>query len=206
MSDSITEWLGRLHSGEEDAARRLWEWYSDELLSLARQRLNEFPRAAADEEDIAQSVFASVCRAAAAGRFKEVKSRGELWWLLLAITKQKIVNHVRRETAQKRGAGRVRCEADLQPSGENGITFSLEDVVAGTPTAEFLVALEEEFERLLAMLREETLREIAVARIEGYSVAEISAKMGIGLRAVERKLQLIRSKWSREFGERDDPL
>ncbi len=52
---------------------------------------------------------------------------------------------------------------------------------------------------LLDLLRDETLREIAVMRIEGYSVEEIATKLGIGMRSIERKLQLIRTKWSREI-------
>jgi predicted DNA-binding protein (UPF0251 family) len=39
------------------------------------------------------------------------------------------------------------------------------------------------------------MREIAVLRIEGYTIEEIATKIGIGRRAIERKLKLIRSKW-----------
>ena len=58
--DSVTEWLGRLNQGEADAAQQLWERYAQELVDHARMRLIDLPRRSADEEDIAQSVFASV--------------------------------------------------------------------------------------------------------------------------------------------------
>jgi DNA-directed RNA polymerase specialized sigma24 family protein len=75
----------------------------------------------------------------------------------------------------------------------------LDDLVGQTPTPEFLAMLKEEYERLLSGLRDERLREIAISRVEGYTVAEIAAKLAIGKRAVERKLQLIRSKWAEEL-------
>jgi DNA-directed RNA polymerase specialized sigma24 family protein len=66
--------------------------------------------------------------------------------------------------------------------------------VGNTPTPEFLVMLQEQYEWLLALLPDNRLREVAASRIEGYTVAEIGARLAIGTRAVERKLQLIRSK------------
>ena len=58
--------------------------------------------------------------------------------------------------------------------------FSLNDLVSSGPTPDFLVALEEQYVRLLDMLRNDKLREIVVLRIEGYTVAEIAQKMKIG--------------------------
>src|SRR4051812_2443690 len=100
MANSVSEWLVGLKSGEVEAAEQLWARYARQLVKLARLSLGDFPRVIADEEDVAQSVFSSVCRGAAAGRFAELKSRDELWWLLLSITKQKTVDHIRRESAQ----------------------------------------------------------------------------------------------------------
>ena len=77
--DSITEWLGRLNHGEAEAAQKLWERYAENLVDLARRRLSDVPRRAVDEEDIAQSVFASVCRAAANGRFNAMSYGGWCW-------------------------------------------------------------------------------------------------------------------------------
>jgi DNA-directed RNA polymerase specialized sigma24 family protein len=65
------------------------------------------------------------------------------------------------------------------------------------------VELEEQYARLLDMLRNDQLRKVAILRIEGYTVAEIAQKVDIGQRAVERKLQLIRDKWRRELLEPD---
>src|SRR5882757_7283824 len=101
-SDSISEWLGRLKAGEVEAAQNLWNRYSDELVRVAKQRLGMSPRRIGDEEDVALSVFGSIFRGVAEGRFQNISTRDELWWLLLTITKRKTVDHIRRETAQKR--------------------------------------------------------------------------------------------------------
>lgn len=99
---SIDELFVRLKSGEAQAAQVLWDEYSVALVNLAKKRLGKFPLAMTDEEDIALSVFGSICRGAAEGRFTDITTRDELWWLLLRITKQKAVNHIRRELAVKR--------------------------------------------------------------------------------------------------------
>src|SRR5262249_12447635 len=61
---SVSRWLGDLQEGEHEAAARLWERYAHRLVALARARLSDLPRRAADEEDVALSAFASFCRAA----------------------------------------------------------------------------------------------------------------------------------------------
>jgi DNA-directed RNA polymerase specialized sigma24 family protein len=196
-TDSISEWLGRLKAGEADAAQKLWERYSGELLRHAKQRLKKVPNGIADEEDVALSVFGSMCRGATEGRLDQITTRDELWWLLLSISQQKVVNHIRRETAEKRyyrqGAPGLKCGAVALATGP----FSLGDLVGSTPTPDFLVALEEQYKLLLGMLRNDKLRQIAILRIEGYTEAELAQKMSLGLRAIERKLQLIRNKWKR---------
>lgn len=200
-TDSISEWLGRLKAGEAEAAQKLWNRYSEELLRVAKQRLGSSPRGIGDEEDVALSVFGSIFRGVAEGRFDNISTRDDLWWLLLTLTKRKTVDHIRRETAQKR-----RPQPD-QTGGQHGAgspvsaQISLNDLVGSSPTPDFLVALEEQYRRLLEMLRNNQLRRIAVQRIEGYNVAEIAQKEGISQRAVERKLHLIRAKWKRKLLE-----
>ena len=71
MSNSVSEWLVGLQTGEDTAVNQLWERYANELVNLARANLANAPKVIADEEDVAQSVFRSICRGAAAGRFAD---------------------------------------------------------------------------------------------------------------------------------------
>jgi DNA-directed RNA polymerase specialized sigma24 family protein len=196
--DSVSQWIASLRTGDLAAVEKLWHRYKVRLTELAGTRLQRLPKGITDEDDIAQSVFLSVYRGAMAGRFEDLKNRDELWWLLLALTKQKIANLARRETAKKRGGGRVQSgsfTSDTSLGGQLGFDLLIGD----QPTPESLLILEEEHRRLLAILPDDRLRRIAVSRIEGYSVPEIASKLEVSVRSVERKLQLIRNAWAKEF-------
>jgi RNA polymerase sigma factor (sigma-70 family) len=195
---SISQWIASLKAKDAEAAQRLWERFSAQLIEAAHRKLGSAPRAVADEEDIAQSVFRSVCRGASAGRFADVKNRDDLWWLLLAITRQKVVDHIRRESAQKRGGGRVVGESALAVEARDE-GFTLDSLIGNEPTPDFLVMLDEQNNRLLGQLRDDRLRHVARSRIEGYTVPEIATRLSISTRSVERKLQLIRRAWAKEL-------
>jgi IS30 family transposase len=53
----------------------------------------------------------------------------------------------------------------------------------------------EGFDHVLRVLGDDQLRQIAVWKLEGYSNAEIAAKLGRSDATVERKLKLIRELW-----------
>jgi RNA polymerase sigma factor (sigma-70 family) len=196
---SVSQWIVHLKEGHGEAVQLLWRRYALRLVELARRRLKDAPKRMADEEDIAQSVFHSLCRGAAAGRFENIQNRDDLWWLLLAITKQKVTDHLRREMAQKRGAGRVQPESGLTGDADDSTGFALDRLIGEAPTPEFAVMLAEQHERLLRLLRDDRLRRIATSRIEGFTVPEIAEDLHVSTRSVERKLQLIRGVWSKEL-------
>jgi DNA-directed RNA polymerase specialized sigma24 family protein len=127
-----------------------------------------------------------------------VSRRDDLWWLLLGITRQKVADYVRRETAQKRGSSQIQSESTLTPR-ENQ-PFLLDQLLGDEPSPEFLAILNEQNEYLLNLLRDDQLRRIAIWRIEGYTVEEIGMLLTVSARTVERKLRLIRSSWSKELG------
>jgi len=198
--DSISDWIARLGAEDVQAVQEIWQRYASRLVELAARKLGDAPKRAADEDDIALSVFQSLCRGAAEGRFADVKNRDELWWLLLAITKQKVVSYIRRETAQKRGGGQVRYESGGAGDSSEP-AFQLDLLVSDEPTPELLVTMEDENQRLLGLLRDDRLQQIAIWRLEGYTVAEIAERLSISERSVERKLQLIRRTWARELAD-----
>ena len=193
---SVTAWIHQLQTGDALAAQQLWDRYSQRLVELARLRLGNSPRRILDEEDVALGVFECLCRGASAGRFQNLRNRDDLWWLLLAITKRKAISQIRYITAKGRGGRRVRGESELG-NGSDRSEFRFEDLVNDQPTPEFLATLKEQHQHLLGALRDDTLRRVAVWRIEGYSVEEIAEKLNVTTRTVTRKLALIREKWSK---------
>ena len=66
------------------------------------------------------------------------------------------------------------------------------------PTPAFAAMVTDECRRLLEALGDETLRRIALLRMEGYNDPEIAARLGCSVRTVGRKLDLIRKLWVRE--------
>ena len=81
------------------AAEQLYRLYFQKLTGLARQRLAESERRISDEQDVATSVFQSLCAGAADGRYADMQSGDDLWRLLVTITLRKAISHHRRWTA-----------------------------------------------------------------------------------------------------------
>lgn len=198
---SITNWIGGIKEGDDEAARKIWERYFDKLCRIARQKLGGTPRREADEEDVALSVFEIVYRGAAQGRFPALSDRQDLWRLLAAITAQKAVDQKRRRGRQKRGGGKVRGESVFVGRMDKDSRIAFEHMIADDPTPELIAIMSEEYEHLLGLLRDETLRRIACWRMEGYTNEEIADTLGVSLRTVERKLNLIREHWSKEIAD-----
>ena len=75
------------------------------------------------------------------------------------------------------------------------------DLRAGTtPTPEFAAMVAEECRLRLDGLRDETLRRVALLKMEGCTNVEVAGRLGCGLRTVVRKLELIRRAWLAEAG------
>jgi DNA-directed RNA polymerase specialized sigma24 family protein len=196
---SVTRWIGALRDGEADeAARRLWDRYFDRLVGLARDRLRAAPRGPEDEEDAALSAFESLCRGVAQGRFERLGDRDELWRLLATITARKAADRIEREGRQKRGGGRVRGEADLGGADGDTAGAGLDRLADSGPDPAFVAMMGEEVRDLFDRLPDESLRLIALLRLEGYTNEEIASSLDCALRSVERKLERIRLLWSRE--------
>jgi DNA-directed RNA polymerase specialized sigma24 family protein len=187
---SVTRWISRLKDGDRAAAEALWRAYFHRLVALARDRLRGTPRRAADEEDVALAAFDSFYRRAERGQFPRLEGRDDLWQLLFVLTARKAVDLTRREARQpgrdaRGGSPREPIEPDIE-------------LVLGTePTPEFAAVMADECRRLLDRLGDETLRSVAVWKMEGQTNAAIAARLGCGATTVERKLQRIRDLWTR---------
>jgi DNA-directed RNA polymerase specialized sigma24 family protein len=197
---SVTQWVDDLKAGDRgEAARRLWGRYFERLARLAQARLQAVARGPADGEDVALSAFDSFFRGAAEGRFPRLAGRDDLWRLLTTIAACKASNRRRREGQLKRGGGRVVGAGDYaagDPHGEDPLARA----VADEPGPELAAALIDEIRRRFADLPDESLRLVALRRMEGYSNAEIAAELDCSPRSVERKLDLIRRAWGSEAG------
>lgn len=201
MDDDITHWILGLAQGDARAAELLWQRYYEQLVQTARRRLGSHRRVS-DEEDIALSAMHSFCRGASEGRFPRLADREDVWKLLMTITARKAMAHRRREMRQKRGGGTVRGESVFAHHDALERNPGINEILGDQPTPAFAALLTEEMERLLGVLDEPALREIALMKLEGYTNDEIAARLECARRTVERKLARIREKWSQSG---DDP-
>ena len=195
---SVTLWFDQLRKGNEQAASQLWQRYFQRLVQLAKQRLGATPNRLVDEEDVAVSVFHAICRGAAKGHFPDISNRDDLWRILLTSTKRKVIDHLRHVNREKRGGGAVHSESVFMNADEEG---GLDAFAEDQPTPELLAEMEENLQHLLSLLRDDSLRQIAIQRMEGHSNKEIAESMGVTPRTIERKLNLIRVDWSQAVGE-----
>jgi len=194
---SISRWLGRLRGGDLQAAAALWQRYFETLVAVARAKLKDAPRGPADEEDVALSAFASLCRGVAADRFPLLLDRDGLWRLLVVLTARKAAHLKRDAGRQKRGG---------KPAA-GGEQIDLDALLDAGPTPAFAAEMLEDTECLLERLGDAELRAVALWKLEGFSNEEIAERLGCGRRSVGRKLRVIRALWTEEAAddERADP-
>jgi DNA-directed RNA polymerase specialized sigma24 family protein len=205
VDEPVTFWLRQLEVSDEDAARLLWQRYYRELVELARTRLGTTPRRVSDEEDVALSVLRCLYEGAARGQFAELVNRGELWQLLAAITGRKVIDQQRRLNQQKRGGGRVRGDSVMHGNDDDRSSVGFDQFGGDAPTPEVLAIAAEEFQRLMSLLDDDRLRQIAQCKLEGYTNEEIGQRLGLACRSIERKLQRIRQIWATELEQRTIP-
>jgi DNA-directed RNA polymerase specialized sigma24 family protein len=194
---SITPYLRLLKSRDAQAAQRLWERFYPQMVRLAHQKLRQLPRGPADEEDVALSAFNRFCMAAERGQFPNLQDRNDLWKVLALITERKARDYRRRELRLKRGGGKICDEAGLACGVKDADdVLGIEAFPSQEPTPEVAALVADELRLFLERLDDPMLREIAVARMEGYSNEELAGKFQYSVSTIERKLRLIRRIWT----------
>jgi RNA polymerase sigma factor (sigma-70 family) len=195
---SVTRWVTALKAGDTAAAQPLWERYHRQLVALARRKLEASRRRMADEEDVVQSAFHSFFKGVAGGRFPQLNDRDNLWRLLVVITARKALDQLAHEHSKRQGGGTVQGESWISSQGPDWDDVAIAQVVGDEPTPEFAAQVAEQYERLLDLLGEESLRQVAVWKMEGFTNDEVAAKLDCSRRTVARKLEMIRIIWSQE--------
>ncbi len=183
VSQSVTRWIRALEADRSSAVGPLLDVYFDRLVQLARKRLQDLPGMAAYDEDVALRSFFSLCqRVRDPARPLELTSRDDLWRLLATRTISRAIDLIRRHKP-----GEV-------PGGHD-----VEQLLTREPTPEEAAEMADEARRLLALLDEPELRQIALWKVEGFTDEEIAAKLDCVPRTVRRKVQRIRLLWQHEL-------
>ncbi|HEX6960748.1 MAG TPA: ECF-type sigma factor, partial [Lacipirellula sp.] len=116
-------------------------------------------------------------------RFPDLHDRTGLWPLLVTITVRKALNERKRQHAQKR-------DRDVEHSA-----VDVSRIAGSEPPPDFGPRLIEAIETLVLSLDNESLRLIALRKLEGFTNEEIACELGVARRTVVRKLTRIRQEW-----------
>ena len=186
---SVTLLLRRVRTQDQIAIADLWIRYWTELVKAA-QRQCQFTTALVDPEFIAQSVFNDVCNQFQRGKIGSLTDREQFWAVLLNLTKNKAIDHCRRESRQKRGGNLRRVEAASQDKeGFEEYPFIDHQGNKDKDVSELL----EHFQFLLDTEDpSQTLKQIFLSRLAGESNAAIAEHQGVSIRTIDRKLERIR--------------
>jgi DNA-directed RNA polymerase specialized sigma24 family protein len=192
---SITQFFERLRNGDRTAAGPLCERFLPRLIALARHTLAGRPQRVAGAEDAVQAALVDFWQQAERGELVGEMRRENLWNLLGLMTVRKAMQQVRKETAQKRGGGKVMSLAGGEDSAAH---HRLAQSLAVLPTHEFDLHCEE----LLLQLSDD-LRLFALLRLMGHETADIARLLDCTQRKVQRKLELVRLRWEKELQDED---
>jgi RNA polymerase sigma factor (sigma-70 family) len=187
MDEARADWtsfllLERFRNGDDLAADELFARYFGRLTALARSRLSPRLAQRTDPEDIVLSVYRSFFVEARAGRYVLTRG-GDLWRLLAAITKHKLLRQVRHQTAERRS---VDVEIPLDQIDYEGLAR-----LQPTPSPGDAAELADELEWVLSQL-DPFARRVLELRLQGLQLSEISEDTGRSERSVRRSLSQIR--------------
>ncbi len=176
-------------SGDEDAARQLFDRYAEQLMLLARKRISHRLTSRIDAEDILQSVFRTFFHRAKQGQF-HLEDPDDVCKLLARITVHKTFRQIAFHKRAKRDPGQETGQSDDAQD-------MLLKLLAGEPTPEEAAAFVDELEHFLSQLKDEH-RRILEMRMEGYSNVEIAERLGITDRKIRRIMEGVRALAEKE--------
>ena len=123
-------------------------------------------------------------------QFVKLVDRNDLWKILTLLAERRAIDQIRAESTLRSGGGRILNETALANPNDHG--SPIDNFPTNRPPDDFEAILVEEVELRLDSLNDETLRRVAVERMEGHRNPEIAKKLQMSLRSVERKLTLIK--------------
>jgi RNA polymerase sigma-70 factor (ECF subfamily) len=188
MSDALPDPILAQYcrTGDEQAARQLFDTYMERLVALARRRISQRLASRVDPEDIVQSVFRTFFGRLKAGEF-QIADQDDLCKLLMRITVHKTLRQIAFHRAAKRNPAMEKGQQDATDD-------RLREVLDREPTPEATVAFVDQLEHFLAKLRPEE-REVLEMRLQGHSNDDISQKLNIKHdRTIRRIIERIRGQ------------
>ncbi|MGO9462713.1 MAG: RNA polymerase sigma factor [Isosphaeraceae bacterium] len=188
--DSFTLLAARLRAGDQGAATEVFRRFAGRLIALARTELDTRLRRKLDPEDVVQSVYRSFFTRYHSGQF-DLATWDSLWSLLTVITMRKCLNRAKYHLAQCRNASGevdVLCDDDA--------VHELREAIDREPTPLEAAVLAETVEQVMRGLDDDD-RAIIELSLQGYTSAEISARLDRAERTVRRVREHVKKRLQR---------
>lgn len=178
--DSVAILLMNVRAGDDLAIRDLWNEIYPKVVALAKAQLSPRESRMQDEDDAAAVVLGSLIKGLIDGRFKSLDNRRALWALVSVMTRRtagKIRRAAYRDPTRNdtRGMDSLSCSRTRDPSPAE-LSIGNDFVIT------FLAHIGERH------------RSVVRLRLEGYTVKEIAAELGITTRSVFRRLREVREQ------------
>jgi RNA polymerase sigma-70 factor (ECF subfamily) len=192
QENDLPEFLQRIQSGDDSAARELLQRYEPEVRLVVRRQLPRLLRSRFDSLDFLQSVWGSFFR-----RMRDTPTEFEdsrhLVAFLARAAKNKVIDEYRRAASLKQDMHR---EEPLWADGRRP-----REVADPIDSPSELAQAREVFGRLRESLPEER-RMILELKAEGLSSRDIGEQLGISERTVQRVLEDLRRRMESEWESR----
>jgi RNA polymerase sigma factor (sigma-70 family) len=178
----------RVRAGNEEAATEIVQRYEPAIRRAVRIRLVDSRlRRLFDSMDISQSVFASFFVRATLGQY-ELDNPAHLMRLLVAMSRKKLADHAREQTAARRDYRRSQASSQRDRSLAGSAADPSQQVAAKE--------LVQEFRRRLSA---EELQ-LADLRVGGHTWEQIATEQGESSEALRKKLARAVDRISRDLG------
>lgn len=192
-SSDSQEMFNGVARGDDAAAEAVFEAYCGRLVHLARQRISTGLNRRVDAEDVVQSVFRSFFQRAQQGQY-QIGRGGDLWRLLVSITRNKVLKKAEHHTQKRRSIKREQAFDSAIDIGQ---------LAAHQPDDQEAVALTDELEAVMKQL-DAARRQVMELRLQGLTVPEIANEIDRTERTVRRYLGDLREVLEvRLAGDRD---
>ena len=185
-NDSFINLMGGLNQGDQDAARQVYERYSQRLVALASQRLDKRLGAKVDPESVMQSVMQSFFDGQAKDEYV-IDSWVALYGLLSKVTVRKALNRNRLHRQRKRNE-RLDAQGNERPAP---VAFEDFQAACREPGPAQLAELRDLIESGLGKLNP-TDRKIIESFLDTGSSEETALLFGVSTRTVQRVVKMFR--------------
>jgi RNA polymerase sigma factor (sigma-70 family) len=185
---AFQEFIRRLRAGDETAAVELVRTYEPAIRRAARVRLVDSRlQRLFDSMDISQSVFSSFFVRAALGQY-DLQKPEQLLRLLVAMSRKKLVDHIREQAAARRDMRRDVGSAPIRSAA----------AAADNPSQQ--AAARELLQEFRKRLSEEEAK-VADRRADGLTWEQIAAELGGSADARRKELTRALNRIAHELGQ-----